>query len=98
METLEIIVNLLVMVVCGVILLLTLKSHRLLKRRQSDTNGKKAYRWLVVLFSLNGILWGFSTFTCVFMFASVLVERLIVYRRCYGSKTSFGRMLARLNW
>lgn len=98
METSRIIASILVVGVCSAILYLTLKSHWLLRKRRTDTMGKKAYRWLLVLFSLNGILWGLSAFTYVFLFCAVLVERLVVYKGCYGNKTRFGKLLTRINW
>lgn len=98
METTRLFASVFVMLVCGVILYLTLKSHWLLKKRRSDTVGKKAYRWLLAVFSLSGIFWPLSVLTFMLLFGAVLVERLIVYRGCYGRKTWLGKFLVKVNW
>ena len=98
METSKIIASLAVVIACLLVLILTIKSHVKLRKRRTDTRGKKLYRWLVVCFAVSGMLWGLSTVTTLFMFLAVLVERLIVYRSCFGSKTRFGRMLTKVNW
>jgi amino acid transporter len=98
MEPVKIILSALVVLAFFAVLVLTIKSHARLRKRRADTRGKKLYRWLIVCASVSGILWGLSLNTALFMFLAVLVERLIVYRSCFGNRTRLGRLLTRVNW
>lgn len=94
----KLIISVLAVILCAFVLWITLKSHTVLRKRKNDTVGRKMYRWLVILFSLTGMLWGLNTFTYVFLFAAVLTERLVVYRGCRGNRDRLSRLLTRINW
>lgn len=87
-----------VVAICIFILFMTVKSHIILRNRRNDTIGRKLYRWLIVLFCLNGIYYGLTPFTYTFCFAAILTERLVVYKACRGKKDFLARFLNRLRW
>lgn len=106
----ELIVSILTVLLCGFILVITVISHMTLKNIDAtvvkdqirhmgrDSLGRKLYRWLIILFALNGFYWGLSPVTYAFLFAAVLTERLIVYRICRGNKDDLGKMLVKIDW
>jgi len=83
---------------CAFILVLTIISHLTLRRRRTDTLGRKLYRWLLALFCLAGFWLGPQTATFTFLFAAVLTERLIVYKGCRGQKDWLSRFLIKIGW
>lgn len=98
METVKLIFGVLVVIICAIIFYLTIKSHIKLRKRSSDTLGQKFYRITVILFSISGILFTYAFSTFGLLLSSVLVERLITYRRCYGHKTWLGKFLVKVNF
>lgn len=94
----EILFNVAHTALCAFILILTILSHLTLRKRRTDTIGRKLYRWFLVLFCVAGFWLGPKDSTFTFLFAAVLTERLIVYKGCRANKDWLGRFLVKINW
>lgn len=107
----EQILSILTVILCAFVLVITIISHMSIKNGQTmeiakaqirhaqrDTLGRKLYRYLIILFCLNGFFWGWAPATYIFLFAAILTERLIVYRICRENQDGVGRFLAKIDW
>lgn len=97
MTTINFFVDGLVVFIGLAMLWLTIKSHTWLKKRKTDTIGRKIYRWLVIITSVMIIIWGFKPFITVFLLSALLVERLLVYKSCRRDSI-LSQFLTRINF
>lgn len=95
---LDVIVAILTIIFSAFVLAVTIMSHHYLHKYRKDTVGRKAYRWLLGIFALCGICFGFVPAAYLFVFAAVISERLLIYRACRSNKDWLGRFLVKINW
>ena len=93
-----------VIVIISIISHLSLKEDNIaraketLRRSAKQTTGGRVFFYTLMFACVNGAVWGWTPFTYWFMFASMVSERLIVYRVCRGQKDALGRFLVKINW
>jgi sulfite exporter TauE/SafE len=107
---LQIIAQVLTIIVCAFIFIISLKSHlslqksniatakEVIRRSNKNTLGGRLYFYLLMAATGIGMLWGWVAPTYVFLMAAVVTERLIIYRICRGTKDRLGRWLVKINW